>query len=334
MPRKPLVEILISKENLLSNLNTYKQKYKNHLFAPVLKSNAYGHGLLEVARIFDDDESVPFLSVDSYYEARILRDEGVKKHILIIGYTFPEIIKRNGLKKISFVITDLEQLEEVALGLKRPANIHIKFDIGMHRQGILPEDFEKAINLGKKNQNLNIEGICSHLSDADGESEDFTINQIREWNKIVEKSKKTFDSIKYFHISATKGVKFLNKRDYAVISNCVRLGIGLLGIEDGEGLGLTPAMRMETVLSGIKKIRKGDKVGYNVTFEAPSDMTIATIPAGYYEGIDRRLSNKGIVKVGNTWCPIIGRVSMNISSIDVSKVPAPQICDKDFFFKI
>ena len=198
----------------------------------------------------------------------------------------------------------------------------------MRRQGILPEGFEKAGQLLKANANLQLEGVCSHLSDADGESEDFTINQIREWNKIVEKSKKTFDSIKYFHISATKGVKFLNKRDYAVISNCVRLGIGLLGIEDGEGLGLTPAMRMETVLSGIKKIRKGDKVGYNVTFEAPSDMTIATVPVGYYEGVDRRLSNKGVVEVAGIKCPIIGRVSMNISSIGISNVKDPKVGDK------
>ena len=154
---KSLVEILIYKKNLLHNLNEFKKLNSAVGVAPVLKSNAYGHGLVEIAKILDS-ENISFLVVDSFYEAMILRNEGIKSKILIIGYSLEENILNSKLRDTAFTIGSLEQLKNISKNLKTKTKFHIKFDTGMHRNGILPKEIEKAIVLIKNNKNIFIEG--------------------------------------------------------------------------------------------------------------------------------------------------------------------------------
>lgn len=319
---KPLVEVLVYKENLLHNLQTFREVAPNLQIAPVLKSNAYGHGQKEVAGILDK-ESVPFLVVDSYFEALVLRRAGIKSEILIIGFTYPENIYQNRLKNIDFTITSLEQLREIAKNLLRPTVFHLKIDTGMHRQGILPTEINEVITLINRNNNINLLGICSHLADADNVDEAQTAEQIGRWNKIVEIFKANFSGIKYFHLSASAGVKFAGR----VTANVMRLGLGLYGIDPNGKLDLKPSLEMRAIVSGVKDVGAGSGIGYNFTYRAFKRTRIATVPVGYFEGIDRRLGSKGFFKIGNIFCPIIGRVSMNISTIDVSDVPDVKMGD-------
>lgn len=300
---KPLVEIEISEEALLRNLNIFRQKVD---VAPVLKSNAYGHGLVKVAQIMEK-QKVPFLIVDSYYEALILRNEKIKSHILMLGYNHSENILQNKLKNVAFTITGLETIHELA-ALKKPQKFHLKIDTGMNRQGIALDQIDEAVNLIKSNKNIILEGICSHFADSDGENAEFTLEQIKIWNEVVKKLRSEFD-LKYWHMSNSFGEKFADKID----ANVMRLGIGLY-------LWEKPALEMKSVISSVKNVKARGKVGYACTFEAPQDMKIATIPVGYFEGVDRRLSNCGFVKIKGKFCPIVGRVSMNITTVDVSGV--------------
>ena len=319
----PLVEITISRERLLSNLHFFQKNNQGLGIAPVLKSNAYGHGLALVAKIVDK-ENIPFIIVDSYHEALVLRNEGIRSKILIIGYTPLDNILKQKLHNVALTIVSLEQLQEISKHLKRPAKFHLKIDTGMHRQGILPASVNYAVSLIRANPKIILEGICSHLADADGEQVEFTKGQIRIWNEITERCKKEFPGILYFHLSATGGTSYSRE----VKANVLRLGIGLYGIDPTENArieNLKPVLEMKSVISGTKTIEKGEQVGYGVIFEAPRQMQIATVPAGYYEGVDRRLSNKGFFKIGQVFCPIIGRVSMNISIIDISEVPEVKI---------
>jgi alanine racemase len=311
----PSIEVLISRENLLHNLGEYRKKYPNFLFAPVLKSNAYGHGLAETAGILDK-EKVPFFVVDSLYEAMVLRDSGIKSKILIIGYVKPENLKSAKLAEVSFAVSDLRQLERFS-ELEKPIDIHLKIDTGMRRQGILPEEIGKAAEIIKKSEFLKLEGLCSHFADADNRNESFSKKQIAEWNSAVSFFAEEFSEIKFIHIAATAGVRYLDR----AVGNAVRLGIGLYGIGgEKEKLDLKPVLEMRSIVVSIKKIKKGDCVGYGCSYEAKKETEIATVPAGYFEGVDRRLSNKGVFKVSGVDCPIVGAISMNISSIDVSKV--------------
>lgn len=312
----PSVEVLISKTNLLHNLHEYQKQGTTLLFAPVLKSNAYGHGLVQVAQILDKEDTA-FLVLDSLYEAMILRNEGIKSEILIVGHTQSENIKKTKVSRVAFTISSLEQLKELA-GMRSSRKIHLKVDTGMHRQGILPSEIEEAMVIIKSNKFLHLEGVCSHFADADGTDESFTKSQIKKWEEVAAVFRENFSSIKFFHISATAGASFAEE----IVGNVVRLGIGLYGINS------RPVLKMQSFVSSVKTVPAGDYVGYNITYQAKQNMKIATVPVGYFEGVDRRLSNCGFFKIGENFCPILGRVSMNITSIDVSSVPNVKVGDK------
>ena len=319
-----LITIYVDKRAIWDNLAAYRQAYPELEFTPVLKSNAYGHGLVPVARILDS-QRLPFLIVDSYYEAKLLRDNNIKSQILVIGYVEPQIMLKSRLAGISFCITSLEQLQQLA-GSQRKLNLHLKIDTGMHRQGLLISQLEQGIQILHSNSNLDLVGVASHLADADTTHSKSVKKQLDQWDQIQEKLNQEFPHITYTHISATAGVLHTKSKN---THNLARLGLGLYGISiiENSKVNLKPALSMQTIISGVKNISKGDTVGYNDTFIAPRDMLIATIPAGYAEGIDRRLSNKGQVEVNGTLCPIIGRISMNITTIDVSDVPEIKLGD-------
>jgi len=308
-----LVEVHIHKEHILHNLKQFGDGV-----APVLKSNAYGHGLLLVAEILNDQKDIPFIIVDSYYEALLLRSYDITLPLLVLGYTFPENIATSKLKNVSYGITSLTQLREVARLLERSQTFHIKVDTGMHRQGVLPSELEEVRKIVQSNDNIVVEGLCSHLADADGESGEFTKKQGSVWNEVRGKWKGRFPETHHYHLANTAGTHIAE--NYG--TNVSRVGIGLYGFDmtPRSNLDLKPALEMKTIITGVKQLKKGERVGYNVTFEAERDMTIATIPVGYFEGVDRRLSNKGVVYVDGVVCPIVGRVSMNITTIDVSNV--------------
>jgi len=321
-PYDPLICVELSRSNLIHNLDEFRKIAPGGRVVPVLKSNAYGHGLFEIAEILQSEDGIPFFVVDSYFEAVALRSHGITTPLLIIGYSRSETILNSRLKRTAFTITSLESLREIAR-VRRPLNTHLKIDTGMHRQGILQEEITDAISIIRKNPNIILDGITSHLSDADNIDKAFTEKQISRWNSVVQTFKKDFSALTYIHLSATDGHKYTPSID----ANVSRIGIGLYGLTDGElinpELDLKPVMEIRTIITGVKKLSKGETIGYGNTFTAPHDMIVATIPFGYFEGLDRRLSNKGSVLVGEgrVPCPIIGRISMNISSIDVSGVP-------------
>jgi alanine racemase len=349
-PYEPLITVTISKSRLLHNLAEFQKLAPHGMVAPVLKSNAYGHGLIEIAQILEKEnwahgenrgKRIPFFVVDSYFEAVALRAKGIKTHILIVGYTRPETIRKSRGQNTAFTVTSIDMLKKIAEikytaldwetgteGLSsyvpRPRTahrIHLKIDTGMHRQGIMVNEIPEAISILERSRSIILEGICSHLSDADNTDDSFTDAQISVWNTVVKQFKKTFPTIRFVHLSNTDGHRYVSDID----ANVSRLGIGLYGLSPSftksNLVDLKPVLEMKTLISGVKHIKRDDKVGYNNTFIAPKDMTIATIPVGYFEGLDRRLSNKGSVQVGNdaVACPIIGRISMNITSIDIGK---------------
>lgn len=338
-PYEPIITVKISRDRLIHNLHEFMKIAPKGTIAPVLKSNAYGHGLIQVARIIEAERNsdgrekksrIPFLIVDSFFEAVALRAAHVRTPLLIIGYTRPETIARSRLRDVSFTITSIDTLKHIAsyqssffdFGLRR-INIHIKIDTGMHRQGLLPSELSDVTKILDINSSIILKGICSHFSDADNPDPSFTESQMHIWNKIVREMTGQYASLEYIHISNTDGHAYVSESN----ANLSRLGLGLYGLNDGISfspkLDIKPVMSMETIITGIKKIQSGDTVGYGNTFKAEKEMTIATIPCGYYEGIDRRLSNNGFVSVNSDHapCAIVGRISMNITTIDVSHIP-------------
>ncbi len=316
-PTTPLVTVGISKEALLHNFEAYRKAHPDLLLAPVLKSNAYGHDLGLVARALDA-YPLAFFMVDSLYEARRLRMIGVRSRILVMGYVRPECIAKARLSRLDFTVTGIQQLREVLLLLKRPARFHIKLDTGMHRQGITEAQLEEATALLKESPYAQVVGVCSHLADADNTDEVFSRAQLEAWKRLVERLEITFPLLEYKHLSATKGVRFAQE----AATNVVRLGMGLYGFDTSSrgSVNLEPVLELRSVIASLRTIAAGESVGYSAAYTTDKETLIATVPAGYFEGVDRRLSGKGSVLIREVSCPIVGRVSMNMVSVDVSGV--------------
>ncbi len=315
----PLNLITISKSRLIQNYESLSKINPEIKVAPVLKSNAYGHGIKLAGKILDEVDA-PFLCVDSLYEAFQLRTHAkVKTPILIMGYIHPESLKIKQLP-FSFAVYDLEHVKALNK-YQEKARVHIFVDTGMHREGIDLDNLEEFLERLKKLENIEVEGLMSHLAEASKPESLLTKKQIENFAKAKEIVLKKGFKPKWFHIGGTYGL--LN--NLAAGCNLVRIGRAVYGIEEKgvAGINLEPALKLTTTLVQIKKVKKEEKIGYSGTFTADKNMSIGILPLGYNEGVDRRLSDKGVVLIDGIKCPIVGLVSMNITTIDISNVKRP-----------
>ncbi len=309
--------IRVRRSALEYNYQQLSQTHPEARIAAVLKSNAYGHGLKLVAPIFDRLKA-PFLVVDSLYEAYELYKIGTKTPILIIGYTNSINFS---VKKLPFEYAVSDIATARSLDRDQPGcNIHLFIDTGLCREGIVLDDLEVFISQLKQCRKLNVTGVCSHFSDTtNSKSMALQINRFKEAVKVL---KNNGIDPRWRHISASGGTF----KVFDPMFNLIRPGLALYGINSTRSL--RPALSFTTTIVQIKKLHKGDRIGYGATFAVEKPMTVALLPAGYYEGVDRRLSNCGFVSVANIDCPIVGVVSMNLTVIDISAVPTVKVGDR------
>lgn len=322
----PLNKIVISRNALFVNHANLQAAHPNSAVCPVLKSNAYGHGLKVIAPIFDKMNS-PFLIVDSLYEAYELYKLNVKSSILIMGYTLPTNFM---VKKIPFHIAlfDLE-LAKTLNTFQPGCNVHIFIDTGMSREGVPVKELASFLNSLKRLKQINVVGLCSHFADADNpSSQEYTSQQITQFKKGLKIMEENGFSPYWKHISASSGAFKVFDKTF----NMVRIGLSHYGINPLENsdssknkVSLVPVLEFHSTLVQIKKIPKGTPVGYGCTYISQEDCVLGLIPAGYYEGVDRRLSNKGFVKIRNQFFPFVGRISMNMSVVDITHLDNPDI---------
>lgn len=315
-----LNRIEINASKLKENYNVFKNINPNLKIIPVLKSNAYGHGLVQVAKILNTVDC-DLLAVDGYYEAVRIKDISNHK-ILVLGYIKPDNYKILDTKKCSFVIQNESEIKILAK-LNKKINIHIELNTGMNRLGLNPNELDRYIKTLRKYPKINLEGIMSHLADADNiNDKTFTDNQVKLFDELVEKILKQGFKPKYIHLSQTAGSIYV-KSKYA---NACRIGIGLYGISPIDISNnishifnkLSPILDLKSTIIKTIVLKKGDKVSYNGTFVAKHPMKIGIIPIGYYEGIPRELSNCGIITSGKYKLKIIGRICMNHLMIDLT----------------
>lgn len=320
---KTLNLIEINKKSLLNNFNFFQNYNLHSKVCPVLKSNAYGHGLTLIAKFFSSEIKPEFLCIDSLYEAYELDKEKIKTPILILGYTFPQnfTFKKLNFSLPIFDIETLEYLNKYQPGIK----VHLKIDTGMNRLGIREQNYEKFAKALKQNPKVIVEGIYSHLSSADESDDGFSLKQILSFKKAIKFFEDSNFSFKWKHINATSGfIKFKDKG-----FNLARVGLGIYGISPFQEKSkenyflennLKPALCLKSHIVEIKELKKGEAVGYNGLFKAKKQTRIAILPLGYFEGLDRRLKNKGVVKIEEKYFPIIGNLCMNITIVDISEL--------------
>ena len=313
-----ITKVQISSKALRHNLKQFK-KFINQV-SPVIKTNAYGHGIKEIVSILNS-EKVPFYTVDSFEEAMLVRSYALNTPILTIGYVSSYKRMAYQDENIYYTIVSEEMLEEWLCKITLPTIVHLKVDTGMFRQGIESNQLTNVLERIRNSKNLILEGVCTHFADADAYDTEYTNYQIGIWNDCVGVCKNYFPKLRYIHISNTAGHIHIKK----AISSVSRLGVGLYGLT-GNGkidslVSLRPVLSIISHITGLKRVPLGSRMGYNGTYISSSTLKVATIPIGYGCGLDRRLSNKGVVLIDGCTAPIIGRVCMNIAIIDVTGVP-------------
>lgn len=334
--------LTLSASDLRHNLHFFQKNFEGAVF-PVLKSNAYGHGILEIAAILQS-ENIPMLAVQSLWEAEKIVERFPEQKVLVLGYTdlknFPHpnpLTKGEEAKNIVLSIGDFDSLEKIlSLRLRSSteySKFHLSFNTGMNREGFEMDDVPKILELLEKNPTQNFEGIWSHFADGDGEKDEHFDLQTQRFETIVEQFRAKNLLPKWIHTSNSHS----GLRKKMPFCNAMRLGISLFGLHTAPknsllaqkfSQNLHPVFSWHSQLVSVRTLKKGESVSYNCTFVAEKDMTIGTVPVGYFEGVSRKMSNRGAFFCNGKICKILGRVCMNYCMIDLSEVENPKIGDR------
>ncbi|MDR2530297.1 MAG: alanine racemase [Oscillospiraceae bacterium] len=289
----------------------------------VVKANAYGHGAVKVARRLEA-EGCDFFAVATIDEALELRDSGIGCEILVFGVTDPRYADVLAARGFTQTIASMELAEAYNSALTRlRLKCHLKIDTGMTRLGI--GEFERFN--AKRFQNLEVDGAFTHLSVSDecnAESDDYTRTQIARFREIAP------SSARVLHCANSGGV-CRHAESYAAPYNLVRPGIALYGHFAGAE-GLKPAMTWKARVCRVRDVPAGTAVGYGRTWVVPTARRIAVLSVGYGDGFSRMLSNRGSVWIAGQRAPIVGRVCMDLTMVDVTEVEGVRELDEAELF--
>jgi len=286
----------------------------------MIKSNAYGHGLVAIAKLLSKKYRGVWFGVDSITEAVRLRDEGIQNPLLVLGYTLPRRLSESAREHIIVTISSFDGLDDFLRSKVRP-QFHIKLDTGMHRQGFQEKDILPLIERLQKLR-LVPDGVYSHLAEASHAG--FSKSQVRSFERSLGIFQRAGIRPRVVHFNKTEGIINFSKNTY----DMVRLGIGLYGYYPEKRVRLKPVLIWKTIVSEVKRVEKGEWVSYDRTERLKRDSKIAILPIGYWHGFDRGLSSKGEVLIRGKRARVLGRVTMDMTMVDVTDIPGVRIRDE------
>ena len=313
-------EAIINKKNLIHNFS-YIKKYvgDNVNLMPVVKANAYGHGVIEICKILSKYDAKGFC-VALLSEAIHMRNNGINSTILHLGaleYKFDPILID---KKLILTINndnDIHFLNEIGKLNNHKFRVHIKIDTGMTRLGVLKDDIEIIKNSLFKSKFINVEGVYSQLSSADEDDQSSTIIQRNRFIEMSDYLCSYFDSIKFQHLTPSAGLL----KDKENHFNMVRPGLSIYGISNViEPHPLKPVMCLKAPVSLIKYVKKGSDIGYNRTYKTKNDMKVAILQVGYADAVPLEFSNIGYVEYQDKKLKILGKISMDLICVSAENV--------------
>lgn len=317
----PLTWIEINKNNLLHNLAQFKNIAPQSEIWPVVKSNAYGHGVLEVVKILNEATEASGLALASLDEALAIRDFSIKP-LMVLSYfdKNEEALRLAAQRNISLPVYDLatiDYLDDLGQKIKQKFLINIKIDTGTSRLGFRKEEASQAIKCALSKSHLEINSIFTHYAESESENLTFSQEQLAAFADIV----KEFPNIKTHSACSAASIGLPESQ-----ANIVRLGLALYGLWPSEptrlraqakNLDLKPVLAFKSTIIQLKTIKQGESVGYNRTYISNHDIQLAVLPVGYWEGLNRLLSNKAKVIINGHLCPIRGNVCMNLTMVEL-----------------
>jgi alanine racemase len=298
---------------LADNFKAIKVQVGKSKVMPVLKANAYGHGLVRVAQLYEKLKA-DYLGVAVVEEGILLREMGIKIPILVLGGVWgnqiPLFLKHN-LTITASSIDKLKQIDETAAQMKTKAIVHLKIDTGMERIGVHYYNAEKFLEAAHSHKNIIVEGIYSHFATAESQDLTFAKLQLERFNDVLEFYKKHSIIQPFRHISNSGGILQLPEANL----DMVRPGIMLFGVYPSKNIKKTfvvkPALTWKSLVVYFKVIKAGNAVGYGLTWKPDHNIRAVTVPVGYGDGYFRSMSHKAKVFLNGKLYPVVGNISMD-----------------------
>jgi alanine racemase len=304
----------------------------------VVKSNAYGHGLLEISRLASEF-GADWLGVNSLEEARAIRGSGIDLPIILLGYvplTDLEEAVENDLRQTVYNMETIEELAKITSTLKKNVYLHIKTETGVYRQGIKGEDLLPFVKRIREYPYLRIEGLSMHFANIEDTTDhSYAQRQLEKFMEYVDLLGQNDINIPVKHVACSAAAILFPETFF----DMVRVGIGIYGLwpsketylsciqEEREPVNIKPVLTWKTRVVQIKDVPDGAFIGYGCTYKTTRPTKLAVLPVGYYDGYDRHLSNASYVLIAGKRAPLRGRVAMNFITVDVTDIP--DVCLED-----
>ena len=313
-----------------SNIAAYRKNVPAETkFIAVIKTDAYGHGALPIARLLEENADVSGYAVATAEEALALTESGVQKPVLILGYVFPDAydaLLAENVRIPAFREDTLTELSEAAGRAGREAIVHIPVDTGMSRIGVFPDEsglsFVRSALLAK---GVRVEGLFTHFTRADERDKTSAKAQLARFLRFKDEIKEKL-SFTFPVLHAANSAAAMELPEAHLTYD--RLGISLYGISPSDEMeeaavcrALTPVLSLTSHIVFVKRLPAGTPVSYGGTYVTKRDTLVATVPVGYGDGYPRGLSGKGEMLVRGKRAPIMGRVCMDQCMIDVTEIP-------------
>ncbi len=332
MNRSSLSWIEIDRAALVHNLREFSRLIgpRCRLLA-VVKANAYGHGMLEVSRILTR-EGVDWLGVNSLEEAAALRKAGIKAHLLVLGYVplagLDEAV-RLGIRLTVYNEETVERLAAICRRQKKKAFLHIKVETGTHRQGLRPDKVPRFARKILGRPGLVLEGLSSHFANIEDTTDpSYPRRQIELFQLAMRSLEKKGVRVPLKHMSCTASTILFPETYH----DMVRVGIGLYGYWPSKetylscrlqmrcAVQLKPVLSWRARVAQVKRVPRGEFIGYGGTYRTTRPTVLAVLPVGYSDGYGRALSNASFVLIRGRRAPVRGRVAMNFLTADVTDI--------------
>ncbi len=330
-----LVWIELDREAPDHNLRELRRGLKkNTILCAVVKANAYGHGVKQMVPLLG---SADWFAVNSMEEGIELRELGEKRPVLILGHVpladLGEAIRHN-LDLTVYNSETLEALVRLDLAKTGTVRLHLKVETGTGRQGLLPEQVEGFVEQLKTVPEATLVGVSTHFANIeDTLNHDYAQAQLDRFQQALEILDRLKVRPEYIHTAATAAAILFDKTHF----NLVRAGIGIYGLWPSREtylstlLGhrpvpdLRPVLTWKTRLVQIKDLPEGSYIGYGCTYRATRAIRVGVLPVGYADGYDRKLGNAAYVLIRGKRAPVIGRVCMNLTMVDISDIPQARL---------
>jgi alanine racemase len=336
----PATRVEISRKALVHNIREFRRLIgPRRKFLAVVKANAYGHGLLEVAAIAVE-EGVDWLGVNAVEEGLALRRAGIAAPILVLGYAPPEALDEAVANDIRLTVYNREtvaRLAELARSMSKTVKVHVKLETGTWRQGVIADDLPAFVRDIRRRPGLVVEGLSSHFANIeDTTKHDYPRRQLETYRAVCRALETRGPRVPLKHMSCTASTILFREPGF----NLCRVGIGLYGLwpsketylscllDRKEPLSLEPVLAWRARIAQIKKVPAGADIGYGGTYRTTRPTVLAVIPVGYFDGYDRGLSSAAHVLVKGRRAPVRGRVAMDFFMADVTDIPGLSLEDE------